>query len=108
MAGQYTVEMLAIKFGEPAHEVRRALMASGVSIDLNDMVDVDAAEKADSRVKKFLDDHNKERAAAKQANANNDEAKAKWLAEHNAKVEKALADAGSWENLVASSASKGE
>jgi hypothetical protein len=72
-------------------------MAAGVEINLKDQVDVEAAEKADGDIKKWLADHHQARQEAKSP----DEANAKRIAEHNANVEKALADAGGWEALVA-------
>lgn len=106
MAGKYTVEMLSLKYGEPSHEVRRALMDAGIEIDLNDMVEVDAADKSGDKVKKFLDDHNKARLDEKQSGASHDADKAAWLEAHNKKVNAALEKAGGWEALVASGSSK--
>lgn len=82
----WPVEMLSRKYGEPSHEVRRALMDSGVAIDSNDEVDIEAADKADAKIRKFLDDHNAARKAAKDQVANWAEEKRKWLEAHNKKV----------------------
>ena len=108
MPGKYPVEMLSRKFGEPSHEIRRALMDAGVEIDLADEVEVDAAEKADSKIKKFLDDHNKARMEAKNAGAAHDADKAKWIEAHNKKVAADLEKHGGWEGAVAAGPSSSE
>jgi len=108
MPGMYTAEMLAMKYGRVSHEIRQALMASGVEINLDDQVDVDAAEAADDKVKKFLADKDKARLDERAAATSADTEKAKWLEAHNKKVEADLAKNGGWAGAVAAAASGGK
>lgn len=89
MPGMYSVEMLAMKYGRNSHEIRQALQASGIKINLDDQLDVDAAEKADAKIKKALEDMAEAPAEAED------------MAAHDEERNKALAEAGSWEALVA-------
>lgn len=86
MPGKYTVEMLSLKYNAGSSDVRSALWANDLEIDANDMVEVDAVEKADAKVKKSLEDHAKAQMDAKMAVANIDETKAAAAAAHNKKI----------------------
>ena len=86
MPGTFDCESLAKILNAPSHNVRQALQATGVDIDANDSVPVEVFDKNREKLQRFLDDQVKARLAEKQARANWDEEKAKWLAAHNAKV----------------------
>lgn len=100
MPGQYTVEMLALKYGVTSDSVRRALQTEGVYINLSDMVDVDAAEAVDKQMKKFFAEEDKAQQAHVKAHASWEEARAKELADYNKKVESELEKGGGWEALA--------
>ena len=70
MPGQYTSQMLALKYGRDASQVRLALSANKVDIDANDMVDVDEVEAADKVIRKWLEDADKARMDAKMERVN--------------------------------------
>jgi len=98
MAGMYSAQMGAMRFGVSDHRFRQACQACGLALDLNDQVDADAVEKNSAKLQKWLDD---DMAAHMEAKEPVD--KAAWLEAHNAKVEKAMANG--WEAAVAAGAS---
>jgi hypothetical protein len=86
MAGIYTAQMVAMRFGVSDHRARQALVDLGLPLGLDDQVDADLIEKNQDKIKKWLDDQWADYMADKEATAGAGDEKAKWLEKHNASI----------------------
>ena len=100
MAGIYTAQMVAMRFGVSDDNARRALWANGLQLNLQDQVDAEAIEHNADKLSKWLDEDAKAQAYAKSVHLTGADEKVAAQDKHNKKVEADLAKHGSWENAA--------